>query len=605
MYKENFRNIAIIAHVDHGKTTLVDAMLRQSGIFNEHQEIKDRVMDNLDLERERGITIVAKNTAVYYHDIKINIIDTPGHADFGGEVERGLNMVEGVLLLVDASEGPLPQTRFVLRKALAKKLPVILVINKIDRKDARAAEVLNDVYDLFIELGANEKQIDFPVIYTVARVGAAYYKIGDESKNLIPLFDTILKAIPAPEADDNSIPQFLVTNLDYDFYIGQVALGRMFNGKLDAATPYSLISPVNPPRTVRLTSLFTFHGLQKKQVEQAEAGDIVAISGIENINIGDTITSLENPKPLPGIQVDEPTVSMIFYVNSSPFAGREGKYLTTRHLRARLELEALRNVSIKVSDTDRADAFKVSGRGELQLGILIETMRREDYELMVSKPTIITKTIDGKLCEPMERVFFDIPQEFVGVITEKMSQCKGKMMNMKSNGSGRVSVEYLCATRGMIGFRSQFLTDTRGLGVMNTLFEGYQEWAGNLRRRTSGVLVADRMGQSHSYAHLAMEDRGELFIQVGTDVYEGMIVGECNRDRDIDVNITKEKKLTNMRSSTSDQTVVLKVPRILSLDEAIEFIEDDELVEVTPTAFRMRKMELNQDKRAVLAKTRE
>lgn len=494
MYKENFRNIAIIAHVDHGKTTLVDAMLRQSGIFNEHQEIKDRVMDNLDLERERGITIVAKNTAVYYHDIKINIIDTPGHADFGGEVERGLNMVEGVLLLVDASEGPLPQTRFVLRKALAKKLPVILVINKIDRKDARAAEVLNDVYDLFIELGANEKQIDFPVIYTVARVGAAYYKIGDESKNLIPLFDTILKAIPAPEADDNSIPQFLVTNLDYDFYIGQVALGRMFNGKLDAATPYSLISPVNPPRTVRLTSLFTFHGLQKKQVEQAEAGDIVAISGIENINIGDTITSLENPKPLPGIQVDEPTVSMIFYVNSSPFAGREGKYLTTRHLRARLELEALRNVSIKVSDTDRADAFKVSGRGELQLGILIETMRREDYELMVSKPTIITKTIDGKLCEPMERVFFDIPQEFVGVITEKMSQCKGKMMNMKSNGSGRVSVEYLCATRGMIGFRSQFLTDTRGLGVMNTLFEGYQEWAGNLRRRTSGVLVADRMG---------------------------------------------------------------------------------------------------------------
>jgi len=603
MLKENFRNIAIIAHVDHGKTTLVDAMLRQSGIFRDNQEVLDRVMDNMDLERERGITISAKNTAVYYKGVKINIIDTPGHADFGGEVERGLNMVEGVLLLVDASEGPLPQTRFVLRKALAKKLPVILVINKIDRHDSRPAEVVSEVYDLFIDLGADEHQIGFPVIYTVSRDGTAFYNIGETSNDLVPLFDTILSAIPCPEGDDSAIPQFLVTNLDYDSYIGQVALGRMFNGKLSMTIPYAIMSGDKPARPVKLTTLFTFHGLQKKQVEEVEAGDIVAISGIESINIGDTITSLEDPRPLPGILVDEPTVSMIFYVNSSPFAGRDGKFLTTRHLKARLELESLRNVSIKVSLTDRADAFKVSGRGELQLGILAETMRREDYEFMVSKPTIITKEIDGKLCEPVERVFFDIPQEYVGVVTEKMAQRKGKMENMKASGSGRVAMEFICTTRGIIGFRSQFLTDTRGLGVMNTLFEGYREWAGNMRRRTNGVLVADRSGQSHSYAHLAMEDRGELFIQVGTEVYEGMIVGECNRNRDIDVNITKEKKLTNMRSSNSDQTIVLKIPRTLSLDEAIEFIEDDELVEMTPKVFRMRKMELNQNKRAVMAKT--
>jgi GTP-binding protein len=605
MRKDHFRNIAIIAHVDHGKTTLVDQMLRQSGVFGERETLEDRVMDSMDQEKERGITIAAKNTAVFFNDIKINIIDTPGHADFGGEVERGLSMVDGALLLVDASEGPLPQTRFVLRKALALKLPIILVINKIDRKDARCEEVLNEVYDLFIDLGADEHQIDFPVIYTIARDGVAHAALGDSSTDLKPLFETIIGRIPGPEGDDEGTPQFLVTNLDYDSYIGQVALGRMWNGKLETAKTVALCRPGESPKPVRLTALFTFYGLTKKPEEVAEAGDIIAIAGVEGVSIGDTLTSLEDPKPLPGITVDEPTVSMNFYVNTSPFAGRDGKYLTTRHLRARLEQEAFRNVSIKVEDTDRADSFRVSGRGELQLGVLVESMRREGYELAVSKPTIITKEIDGVLMEPVERVFFDIPEEYMGVVTEKMAKRKGKMENMKHSGTGRLTVEYTCATRGIIGFRGQFLTDTRGLGVMNSLFEGYREWAGTFRHRFNGVLVADRMGTSNSYAHLAMEDRGELFIQVGTEVYEGMIVGENNRDHDLDVNITKEKKLTNMRSSNSDQTIVLKVPRTLSLDEAIEFIADDELVEVTPKVFRMRKMELNQDKRAQLNKTRD
>lgn len=605
MIKDHFRNIAIIAHVDHGKTTLVDAMLRQSGVFRLNEELKDRVMDSMDLEKERGITIAAKNTAVFYHDIKINIIDTPGHADFGGEVERALNMVDGALLLVDASEGPLPQTRFVLRKALAKKIPIILVINKIDRKDARVQEVVNEVYDLFIDLGADEKQIDFPTIYTVARDGTAYRNIGEISTDLTPLFETIVSYIPGPEGNDDHEPQFLITNLDYDSYLGQIALGRMFNGCLEMTKPYVLYRNMKAEKSIKLSGLFTYHGLEKKMVEKVESGDIIAVSGIEDIKIGDTITSVENPAPLPGIEVDEPTVAMIFYVNSSPFAGRDGKYLTTRHIKARLETEVLRSVSIRVDATDRADAFKVYGRGELQLGILIETMRREGYELMVSKPTIITKTIEGKLCEPVERVFFDIPEEYMGVVTEKMAQRKGKMVNMKHNSGGRLTAEYICATRGIIGFRSQFLTDTRGLGVMNSLFEGYQEWAGNFKDRFNGVLVADRNGFSNSYAHLAMEDRGELFIQTGTEVYSGMIVGECNKDRDLDVNITKEKKLTNMRSSNSDQTIVLKIPRTLSLDEAIEFIAEDELVEVTPKTFRLRKMELNADKRSIINKTRE
>ncbi len=604
MLKEHFRNIAIIAHVDHGKTTLIDAMLRQSGVFETHQKIEDRVMDNLDLERERGITIAAKNTALFYKGVKINIIDTPGHVDFGGEVERGLSMVEGAILLVDASEGPLPQTRFVLKKALEKSLKVILVINKIDRKDSRIQEVINEVYDLFIDLGATHEQIEFPILYSISKDGVAFDKPGDGSTDLKPLFEAILKHIPAPEGDDDKEPQFLVTNLDYDSYLGQVALGRLFNGKLVTAKPYALCSGDQVTNNLKLTNLFTYHGLQKKQVSEVEAGDIVAVSGIETINIGDTVTSQENPKPLPGIKVDEPTVSMIFYVNSSPFAGRDGKYLTTRHLKARLDLELLRNVSLRVEATERADAFRVSGRGELQLGILVETMRREDFELMVSKPTIITKKIDGKVYEPFERVFFDIPEEYVGVITEKMARKKGRMENMKNDGHGRVNIEFVCSTRGLIGFRSQFLTDTRGLGVMNTLFEGYYEWAGPLKHRTNGVLVADRTGQSNSYAHLAMEDRGELFVDVGTDVYEGMVVGECNRDRDLDVNITKGKKLTNMRSAHADQTVVLKVPRKLSLDEAIEFIAEDELVEVTPKTFRIRKVELSQVKRASLNKTR-
>ena len=599
MRKENFRNIAIIAHVDHGKTTLVDAMLRQSGVFRENQEVIERVMDSMDLEKERGITITAKNTAVYYHDIKINIIDTPGHADFGGEVERGLNMVDGAVLLVDASEGPLPQTRFVLRKALSRHLKIVVVINKIDRKDARAQEVLNEIYDLFIDLGADEEQIDFPIVYTISRDGLAFYNIGDESTDLKPLFETIIRSVHAPEGDDSLEPQFLVTNLDYDSYLGKTALGRLFNGKLELSKQYALCSEEKITRNIKLSALFTFYGLNKKQVNEVESGDIIAIAGIEDINIGDTLTSQDNPLPLPGIKVDEPTVSMYFYVNTGPYAGREGKYLTTRHIKSRLEMEAYRNVSIRVEMTDRADAFKVSGRGELQLGILIETMRREGYELMVSRPTIITKNIDGKLSEPVERVFFDIPDEYVGVVTEKMAKKKGRMEAMKDNGTGRVSMEFVCPTRGIIGFRSQFLTDTRGLGVMNTLFEGYIEWQGPIKHRFNGVLIADRSGFSNSYAHLAMEDRGELFVEVGTEVYEGMIVGECNKDNDLDVNITKEKKLTNMRSSNSEQTVVLKVPRLLSIDEAIEFIAEDELVEVTPKTFRIRKMELDANKRKV------
>ena len=603
---ELMRNIGIIAHIDAGKTTTTERVLFYTGKTHRIGSVDDgtTVTDWMEQERERGITITAAAITANWGEYQINIIDTPGHADFGGEVERALNMVDGVVLLVDAAEGPLPQTRFVLRKALTRHLPVILVINKIDRKDARPAEVVSEVYDLFIDLGADDHQINFPTVYTVSRDGLAYYHLGETSANLQPLFETILSHIPGPEGKDDHEPQFLVTNLDYDSYIGQVALGRMFNGKLSMSGQYALVSGDVIRKNIKLTAMFTFHGLNKKPVTEVESGDVIALSGVEDIKIGDTITSMENPMPMEGIRVDDPTVSMIFYVNSSPFAGRDGKYLTTRHIKARLELEAFRNVSIRVEVTDRADAFRVSGRGELQLGILVETMRREGYELMVSKPTIITKTIDGNLFEPYERIFFDIPEEYTGVVTEKMAIRKGRMENMKPSGHGRVAMEFVCATRGIIGFRSQFLTDTRGLGVMNTLFEAYKEWAGPMKHRFNGVLVADRAGKSNSYAHLAMEDRGELFLDVGTEVYEGMIVGECNRDTDLDVNITKEKKLTNMRSSNSDQTVVLKVPRILSLDQAIEFIAEDELVEATPKFFRMRKMELNQDKRAVLNKTR-
>ncbi len=602
MRKENFRNVAIIAHVDHGKTTLVDGMLNQSGIFRENQQVEERMMDSMDLERERGITILAKNTAITYNHTKINIIDTPGHADFGGEVERSLNLVDGAILLVDSSEGPLPQTRFVVKKALAKKLPIILVINKIDRPDGRIEEVVNEVYDLFIDLDADEEQINFPILYTNAKLGIAHKKPGDGAKNLKFLFDTIVECIPGPESDDASIPQFLVTNLDYDSYMGKIAIGRLSNGILEMNKTYSLVKEDSIKPNIKFSALYTFQNMGKKQVDKVFSGDIIALAGVDDISIGDTISSLDDPKPLPRIHVDDPTISMIFYVNTSPFAGKDGKYLTSRHLRDRLQKETLGNVSIQIKETGRADAFEVCGRGELQMAVLIETMRREGYEFMVSKPHVITKEIDGKTCEPVEHIYIDVPEDYLGVITEKLSQRKGRMSNLVNHGHGRVNVEFLIPSRGLIGFRSHFLTDTKGSGVMNSIFQGYEPWFGKIPQRTSGALVADRPGRINSYATLAMVDRGELFLDVGTAVYEGMILGERNRSGDLDVNITKEKKLTNMRSSTSEATVTLRPPRMLSLDQSIEFIAEDELVEITPGSIRLSKIERDRQKRLSMAK---
>ncbi|MFH1910871.1 MAG: translational GTPase TypA, partial [Pseudomonadota bacterium] len=593
MGKPNIRNIAIISHVDHGKTTLIDAMLKQTGTFNDHEIIEERVMDSLDLEKERGITIMAKNTAIRYGEVKINIVDTPGHADFGGEVERSLNMVDGAILLVDASEGPLPQTRFVLKKALARRIHVILVINKIDRADARIEEVINEVYDLFIDLDATEEQIEFPILYTNAKRGVAHRKPGDDSADLGPLFETILTEIPGPEGDDGAIPQFLVTNLDYDPYVGQIAVGRLMNGVLEMRQVYSLCGERAVTPGIKFSALYTFSGLKKVSVERVEAGDIVAFSGVENLCIGDTVSALENPQPLPRLRVDEPTVSMLFFVNNGPLAGREGKYLTSRHIRERLERETLRNVALRVKPTERADAFEVCGRGELQMAIIIETMRREGYEFMVSKPHVITKTEGEKVLEPVERLFLDIPEEFVGIITEKLAARKGRMANLINKGSGRVNLEFLIPARGLIGFRSHFLTDTKGSGVMNTLFEGYEPWFGPIPQRMTGALVADRPGRVTAYAAFAMADRGELIVTPGTEAYGGMVVGERNRSVDMNVNIVKEKKLTNMRSSTSDQTVILRPARPMSLDQCIEFIAEDELVEVTPEHIRLRKRDLD------------
>ena len=597
MKKDHLRNIAIIAHVDHGKTTLLNAMLKQTGVFRANQTVEDRVMDSMDLEKERGITITAKNTAVDYNGVKINIVDTPGHADFGGEVERSLNMVDGAMLLVDASEGPLPQTRFVLKKALALHLPIILVINKIDRGDARIDEVINDTYDLFIDLGAEEKQIEFPILYTNSKIGVSHKKMGDDSTDLKPLLQTIIDYIPAPQGDDQANTQFLVTNLDYDSYVGQIAVGRLQQGRLEMNTPYSHCAKGKIIPGVKLSALYTFYGLTKKPVTSAECGDIIALSGVENVTIGDTISSLADPQPLPRLQVDEPTVSMMFYVNDGPFAGNEGKYLTSRHLLERLEKEALRNVAMKIKKLERTDAFEVCGRGELQMAVLIETMRREGFELMVSRPQVITKQQNGKTLEPLERLFLDIPEEFVGKITEKLSIRKGRLESLVNKGSGRVSMEFLIPSRGLIGFRSQFLTETKGGGVMNSLLEDYAPWFGSIPQRMTGVLVADRSGRITSYASFAMDDRGEMMVEVGTNVYAGMIVGERNRSSDLNVNITKEKKLTNMRASTSDATIILRPPRILSLDQAIEFIAQDELVEVTPLSVRLRKMELDASRR--------
>ena len=597
MIKENFRNIAIIAHVDHGKTTLVDGLLKQSGTFGDHETVSDRVMDSMDLERERGITITAKNTAIFYKDIKINIVDTPGHADFGGEVERSLNLVDGVLLLVDSSEGPLPQTRFVLQKALSKNLPIILVINKIDRPDSRIEEVINEVYDLFIDLDADEKQIEFPIIYTNAKDGVAHNELNDDSKNLTPLFELIVKSFSGPLVEDDLNTQFLITNIEYDSYVGQIAVGRLNNGVIKKNMQYSLCGPNGIRHGQKLSACYTFNGLKKIKVDELESGDIIAVAGIEDIKIGDTIADNENPKPLPRIIIDEPTVSMFFHVNNSPFAGQDGKFLTSRNISERLHKETLSNVSLRVEATSETDVFEVCGRGELQMAILIETMRREGYEFMVSKPRVITKEENGQTLEPVESVFLDLEEDHVGTVTEKLSKRKGRMTNLHNNGFGRTVLEFKVPSRGMIGFRSQFLTDTKGSGILNSLFDSYAPWFGEIPQRNYGVIIADRPGKVTPYASLAMADRGELFVDVAVEVYKGMIVGERNKVGDLDVNIVREKKLTNVRSATKDNTVVLRPCKKLSLDQCIEFISDDELIEITPTNLRLRKMELDANKR--------
>ena len=596
MKHEHLRNIAIIAHVDHGKTTLVDGMLNQSGLFRSNEKVQERMMDNIDLERERGITIMAKNTAVDYLGTKINIIDTPGHADFGGEVERTLKMVDGVLLLVDASEGPLPQTRFVLKKALELSLPPILVINKIDRPDARIQEVLNEVYDLFIDLDATEEQLDFPIVYTNAKLGTATLSMEKEGEDFRELFELILKTIPAPEGDPDGPLQLLVTNIDYNDYVGRLAIGRMFSGTTKVGDWVVMVNSAGDAIKTKVTSLYGFQGLERVDLKQASVGDIVALAGIEGINIGDTITDVEDPKPLPRIIVDEPTISMLFSVNTSPLAGREGKYVTSRNLRDRLEKELLYNVSIKVDFTN-TDSFKVMGRGELQLAILIEMMRREGYELSVSMPETITKQVGGKLHEPMELLVIDVPEEYVGVVTQQVGMRRGRMQKMQNNGHGRVRLEFRIPARGLIGFRSQFLTDTRGTGLLNHIFDGFEPWQGPISKRSTGAIVSDRAGKSTIYALFHLQPRGTLFIRESTVVYEGMIVGENSRESDIDVNVTKEKKLTNVRASGSDDALQLIPPRMLSLEQAIEFIKDDELVEVTPQSIRLRKKVLEANKR--------
>jgi GTP-binding protein len=587
--RNDIRNIAIIAHVDHGKTTLVDAMLRQSGTFRENEQVRDRVMDSMDLERERGITIMAKNTAVRYRNFKINIVDTPGHADFGGEVERVLKMVDGVMLLVDAAEGCLPQTRFVLRKALEARLPAIAVVNKIDRSDARPAEVVDEIYELFLDLDATDEQIEFPILYAVSRDGTAKRNLEDRSENLQPLFEQIVETIPVPRELRTDSLQLLVANLDYNDYVGRLAIGRIFSGEIKIGDQIAVVKPDRSVQKTRVSQLYAFEGLKREPVERAGFGEIVALAGIENINIGDTITSIENPQPLPSIAVDEPTIAMIFGVNNSPFAGREGKYVTSRQLKERLDKEILGNVAIRVEDTDSPDQFKVSGRGELQLAILIEMMRREGYELQVSKPEAITRKVDGKTLEPIEAVVIDCPDEFIGVITEALGRRKGQMTKMVNHGTGRVRLEFEAPSRGLIGFRNEFLTETKGTGLLNTMFLRWGEWQGPLRGRATGSLVGDRMGETTTYALFNLQERGTLFVRPGTRVYEGMIVGENARAVDLDVNAIKEKKLTNMRASTADEAMRLVPPKELSLEQALEFIADDELVEVTPESIRLRK----------------
>ena len=599
--RSDLRNIAIVAHVDHGKTTLVDTMLQQAHTFRANQEVQERVMDSMDLERERGITIMAKNAALRLDtpdgEMKINIIDTPGHSDFGGEVERVLSMADGCLLLVDAAEGCLPQTRFVLGKALEAKLTPIIVVNKIDRQDARPEAVLDEIYDLFIDLDANEDQLDFPVVYAVGRDGIAKTNLTDESDSLQPLFDVIMDKVPAPRADVEAPLQLMISNLGYDDFIGRLSIGRIVAGKIKANTEVNLARLDGTFKKFRISNLFGFEGLGKVNIKEAGAGDIVALSGIEDPLIGETIADLENPVALKPLTVDEPTIAMNFAANVSPLAGREGKYVTGRHLRDRLAREVLNNVAIRVEDAQEPDTFKVSGRGELQLAIIIEQMRREGYELQISRPEVVTHEEDGKLMEPVEHVYIDVPSDSVGVVTEALGRRKGNMTHMINNGTGRVRLEFEIPSRGLIGFRSQFLTETRGMGLLNTLFSHYAQWGGPIPQRASGALVADRQGVVTPFAMGNLQERGSLFVEPTSSVYEGMIIGENAREGDLNVNIVKEKQLTNMRSSTSDISIKIVPPQPPTLERALEWINDDELVEATPKGIRLRKKILSSNRK--------
>ena len=597
------RNIAIIAHVDHGKTTLVDALLHQSGAFRSNERVAERAMDNTELERERGITILAKNTAVHYGDMLINIVDTPGHADFGGEVERTLSMVDGVMLLVDASEGPLPQTRFVLRKALERRLTPIVVINKIDRPDARAQEVLNEIYDLFIDLDANEDQLNFPVLYTNARVGTATRDQEGAGVDLRPLLDAVIEHVPPPRGNPDAPLQLLVANLDSSDYLGRIAIGRIFNGRVKIGDAVAVVKLDTAVQHTKVTKLYAFEGLKRVDIQAAAAGDIVCLAGIEDITIGETITDMEHQIAIPPIAIDEPTVSIVFGVNTSPVAGREGQFVTSRQLKDRLDKELLGNVSIRMEPTDSPEQMKVVGRGELQLSILIEMMRREGFELQVSRPDIVTKEIGGRIVEPVEELVIDVPEDHQGIVIAQVGERKGVMTKMVNNGSGRVRLEFRIPARGLIGFRAQFMTDTKGTGIMNHIFSSWEPWHGAIPSRANGALVADRPGIATSYAIFNLQERGEIFIEPATPVYEGMLIGENSRPADMDVNVTKEKKQTNMRASSADEAIRLIPPRKLGLEQAIEFINDDELVEVTPSTIRLRKRILAANMRPKVAKS--
>jgi len=588
-HRESIRNVAIIAHVDHGKTTLVDAMLWQSGLFRENEAVPERMMDSIDLEREKGITIMAKNTAVTYKSVHINIVDTPGHADFGSEVERTLTLVDGVLLLVDAAEGPLPQTRFVLKKALEAGLPPIVVVNKIDRSDARPAEVLDEIYDLFIDLDAAEEQLDFPVLYTNARVGTATSDLKVAGESLEPLFEAILTTVPAPAFDPAAGLQLRVAMLDWDDYVGRLVIGRIVNGRVRQAERIAVVHRDGTIEAGKVTVLYGYEGLKRTEIQEASAGDIVAIAGIEAIDIGETVADLEAPVALPLIRIDEPTVSMLFSSNVSPFAGKEGRFVTSPQLRERLMKERKLNPGIRVEETESPDTFRVSGRGELQLAILIEMMRREGYELEVGKPEIITRQQDGRTLEPMEHLVVDVPEEFIGAVTQKIGPRRGVMTKMVNHGTGRVRLEYRLPSRGLIGYRTEFLTDTRGTGLLNHIFDGWDEWQGEIAHRQNGALVADRTGRTTGYAIDNLQARGTMFVAPGEPVYEGQVVGENSRDNDLDVNITKEKKLTNMRASTADEGIKLTPPRTMNLEQCLEWIREDELLEVTPKSLRLRK----------------